>query len=365
MTLLTYNLRADPPASTNVRCARVVEWSDLPIVGRFSGLNRQLTPGYIPFFVHARRWLRANLKRERFALIHQIAPLGLRYPCPAVGLGVPYIMGPLGGSLEAPPSLRSVVEHEPFYRRLRALDRLRFRYDPLLRATYVQARVLIAVAPYVRDLLASMNLPPLRLMSEAGVERTSPRACKRTGFDGGTPRLLYVGRVIRTKGVRDAIQALRFVAHSRAHLDIVGAGEDVVSCRRVVAEYGLEERVSFHGHLPPSAVEAFYERADLFVFPSFREPSGKALLEAMSHGLPVIVANYGGPAAVVDETCGRLVDPAPADEFARGIAAQIDALLAERSALEALGRGALRRIQQRYTWDKKVDWLCNLYRELT
>jgi len=360
-TVLTYNLRADTPAGKNVPEARVVEWRDLPIVGRFSRLNSQLTPGYIPFFLRARNWLRKNLKREGFDLIHQLAPLALRYPCPAVGLGAPYIIGPLGGSLEAPPSLQSEVEREPLYRKLRALDGLRFRYDPLLRATYSQARVLIVVAPYVSKALASIELPPLRFMSEAGVERVYPRLCRSLG---APPRLLFVGRVIRTKGVRDAIRSIGHLSNRDAILDIVGDGEDVAPCMREVASLGLQYRVRFHGYLPRAAVDAFYERADLFVFPSFREPSGKAVLEAMSHGVPVVAANYGGPAVVVDETCGRLVDPAPPDVFARSLAAEIDSVLANPLLRDALGEGAARRIEEQYTWNKKVDWLCNLYREV-
>lgn len=361
VTLLTYNLRADEPASRQLPEARVIEWPDLPLIGRLSGLNSQLTPGYLPFYVRARRWLRKHLPEEDFGLVHQIGPLALRYPCPAVGLGVPFIVGPLGGSLEAPEPLRSTVRGEPLYRRLRALDRLRFAYDPLLRATFKEARALIAVAPYVGELLASIPVPPLRIMSEAGVDLTDPRP-PRAPHDH--PRMLYVGRVIRTKGVRDAIEALPHLARKAVTLDIVGSGEDLPACRMAVKRLGLEGRVRFHGHLPRSSVEAFYREADLFLFPSFREPSGKALIEAMSHGLPAIVTNHGGPSTVVDSSCGRLVDPAPPDEFARGIAAAIDSVLEADGLLETLGKAAQRRIAEHYTWDKKVDWLSALYEEL-
>lgn len=362
VTLLTYSLRADPPASAGLPHIRVVEWLDLPLAARFPGLNSQLTPGYVPFYFRARRWLRANLRREGFDLVHQLAPLALRYPCPALGLGVPYLMGPLGGSLEAPPPLRAELACEPLYRRLRRLDRLRFLVDPLLRATYSRARALILVAPYVAELLASVPLPPLRFLGEAGIECPLPR--RREAQPARPWRLLYVGRVIRTKGVRDAIHALPHLADRWATLDIVGAGEDLPACKEAVAQHGLEGRVRFHGHLPRSAVDEFYQRSDLFVFPSFREPSGKALLEAMSHGLPVLAVNYGGPAMVVDESCGRLVEPAPQEEFARRIAAQIDAILGQDGLLDSLGQGAQRRISERYTWDRKVEWLADLYREL-
>jgi len=361
LTLLTYSLRADPPAREHLPDVRVVEWLDLPLVGRFPRINSQLTPGYLPFFLRARSWLRSNLRRERFDLVHQIAPLALRYPCPAVGLGVPFVVGPLGGSLGAPTVLRTTDRHEPWFRRLRSLDSLRFRFDPWLRATYTRARMLIAVAPYVRDILAQLDLPPVRFLSEAGVERSFARPPRAPG----PPRLLFVGRVIWTKGVMYAIRALAQLNDCNVTLDVVGSGEHLEACRTEAQSLGLEGRVRFHGQLPRSDVDHFYRQADLFVFPSFREPSGKAVLEAMSHGLPVLAVNHGGPAAVVDAASGRLVDPAPSDEFTRRLASEIEGLLHDPARLAQLGRGAQEHVESEYTWDRKVDWLCRLYRELS
>ena len=46
-------------------------------------------------------------------------------------------------------------------------------------------------------------------------------------------------------------------------------------------------------------VEALYESHDLFCFPSFREPAGGVLYEAMRHGLPVITTDRGGPRGTI------------------------------------------------------------------
>jgi glycosyltransferase involved in cell wall biosynthesis len=77
---------------------------------------------------------------------------------------------------------RLAARHEvtilTYYMQLRRLDQFRFRSDPWLRTTYAQASCVIGIAPYVKDVLADI-------------------------------RLLFVGRVIRTKGVRDAIRALQ------------------------------------------------------------------------------------------------------------------------------------------------------------
>src|SRR5262249_31836 len=159
-------------------------------------------------------------------------------------------------------------------------------------------------------------------------------------------------------GVREAIRALGQLTDCGATLDVVGDGEDLPACRALAVELHLADRVRFHGHLPPVEVDELYARADLFVFPSFREPSAKAVLEALSHGLPVIAVDHGGPAAVLDEQCGRLVAAEPDRDLARDVAAQIEDLLGRPELVRALAAGALARVAERYTWDRKVDALC-------
>ena len=71
---------------------------------------------------------------------------------------------------------------------------------------------------------------------------------------------------------------------------------------------------------PGPRVEEFYRSADMFVFPSYREPGGNVIFEAMGHGLPLVVSDRGGPGAAVDETCGIRVHPASPDQYAQDLA---------------------------------------------
>jgi glycosyltransferase involved in cell wall biosynthesis len=51
-----------------------------------------------------------------------------------------------------------------------------------------------------------------------------------------------------------------------------------------------------------------YGQHDVFLFPSLRDSGGFVLLECLSAGVPVVCFNIGGPAMIVDETCGRVID---------------------------------------------------------
>ena len=345
--------------------AQVVNWVDRGLPGLGGRIAWELKPGYPQFAWRARRWIKQALRRgERFDLVHQINPLALRYPCPARGLGQTVVIGPLAGSLATPAPLAAAARETSWFRKLRALDQLRLRHDPWLRGSYAEAAVVLGVAPYVAGLLAGCHPRRFEVMAETGVERVAEHA-KRAPRAGEPLRLLFVGRLIRTKGIIEAIRAVQRVGkRANVHLDVLGAGELLDACREEVARLGIERRVTFHGRVDRAEVFRWYQRAHVFLFPSFREPSGNVVFEALSHGLPVIACNYGGPGFVVDATCGRTVDPAITDVFAERLADVIVALANAPEDFARLSAGALERMRRHALWPAKIDRLMQVYAEV-
>jgi glycosyltransferase involved in cell wall biosynthesis len=177
--------------------------------------------------------------------------------------------------------------------------------------------------------------------------------------------LFHAGRVVRTKGLRDVIRALGHLKDRPGiTLTSAGTGEDMAACQAEVTRLGLDSRVTFLGRIPPDAVEEQYRRTDVFCFPSFREPLGGVLLEAMANGLPVITAARGGPDFVVDDSSGIRVPVTDPETFARGIADAIRALADDPDRRLALGRGARARIEAMDDWDQKATRVLGLYDEI-
>lgn len=361
VTLVTYYKRGRTPVSRQLPGIRVIEWAESPIVGRAERFNSLLKPGYFPFYISSRRWIRDRLANgESFDIAYQPVPVAMRYPSPMVGLGIPFVIGPIGGSLPSPPGFDAGEDSAPWYVGLRRLDRLRIRHDPLLRRTYEQASCVIGIAPYVREFLAGIALRRFEIMSETGIE-SLPLPLDRAGRSDSLVRLLFVGRLIRTKGARDAIQALGIVRDLPVALDIVGDGFDRAQCEALTAELELTERVQFHGQVGRSRVEEFYRAADIFLFPSYREPGGNVVFEAMAHGLPLIVSDIGGPGAVVDDSSGIRLHPESPEQYAAEIAAALTRLVRERETRLALGAGARRRVAEIALWDNKVTRLEEIF----
>jgi glycosyltransferase involved in cell wall biosynthesis len=354
VTLLTYYKRGRTPPSRQLSDIRVIEWAEPAGVGRAERLNSMLKPGYFPFYLRARRWIRQSLARgERFDLAYQPVPEAMRYPSPVAGLDIPFIIGPVGGSLPSLDGFGGREDTAPWYVGLRRFDQLRLRHDPLLRRTYEQASCVLGIAPYAREFLTGLSLQRFEVMSDTGLERL-PSLVDRAGRQGKV-RLLFVGRLVRTKGARDAIRALGLISGLPVELDVVGEGFDRGACEALAAGLGLSDRVRFHGWLPRERVDEFYTAADVFVFPSYREPGGSVVFEAMGHGLPLVVSDIGGPGAAVDETSGIRIHPTSPDEYARALAAAITRLASDRALRLSLGAGARRRVSEIGLWDSKVD----------
>jgi glycosyltransferase involved in cell wall biosynthesis len=360
VTLLTYHKRGKVPASEQLQGLRVVEWAEPAFLGRAERLNSMLKPGYVSFYFKARSWVREALSRgETFDLAHQIVPVAMRYPSPVAGLGIPYLIGPVGGSLDSPAGFERDGDTAPWYVGLRRIDKLRIRLDPLLRRTYEGAACVVGIAPYVSSFLTGLSIRRFEVLSETGIEAL-PDPVDRSGRSGPI-RLLYVGRIVRTKGLRDAIRAMAELNDLPVVLDVVGDGFDATNCRELAVQMGVSERVIFHGRKSRDEVDGFYQGADVFVFPSYREPGGNVAFEAMGWGLPLVVSDRGGPGAAVDETCGFRVQPQNPQQFATELAKVIRRLAEDRALRLTLGEGSRRRVAATALWAQKIRLMEKLY----
>jgi glycosyltransferase involved in cell wall biosynthesis len=363
VTVLTYRKQGAPPIAPQLPRARVVEWTEPSLFGRLERFNSLLKPGYFVFFSRARRWLRDALAAgEAFELAHQVVPVAMRYPSPMVGGPVPYLIGPVGGSLDSPPAFRD-QETGPWYQRLRRLDGWRMHHDRWLRATYEDAACVLGIADYVRDWLKDLRVRRIEVLSETALTAT-PEVAQRpqVSISQERPlRLLFVGRVIRTKGVRDLVAAMARLKDLPVVADIVGDGFDLAECRALAEREDVTAGVRFHGRRSRPEVEQFYEQADVFVFPSYREPGGNVVFEAMGHWLPLIVCDRGGPSAAVDVECAISLPATSPEQLAQGLADAIRVLAADPERRRLMGVAARARLEAVGLWEPKLDRVDAIY----
>lgn len=365
VTLLSLQRKGRVPVQEQLPEARVVTWEEPEWLSRFERFYAMAKPAWPLLTSHAERWLRDALQAgERFQVAHQLLPQAMRHRCPFRKFDIPYVIGPLGGSLETPDDFASEVVESTLVGRLRTLDKTRLRFDGGLRDSYRKASLVLGVAPYVREHLSSIELQRFEVFLERAGDVDEHRAPK--ALSSGKLKLLFVGRVIRTKGLRDAIRSLPAVLRSsKVSLTVAGDGPDLESCRQEARELGVQDHVEFLGRVPKEVVNELYLSHDVFLFPSFREPMGGVLFEALEKGIPIITTNLGGPAYIVDETCGINLEVGTRETFPRDIAEAVLHLDANRELLAQLSAGALARARMFGTWDSKAAALLALYDELS
>jgi sucrose synthase len=89
----------------------------------------------------------------------------------------------------------------------------------------------------------------------------------------------------------------------------------------------------------------------VFVQPALFEAYGLTVIEAMASGLPVFATCFGGPSEIIEDgVSGFHIDPNHGDEAANKLAGFFEACRREPDHWGAVSRGALERVESRYTW---------------
>ncbi len=200
------------------------------------------------------------------------------------------------------------------------------------------------------------SLAPFRSMR---VNATNKR--KELGLPPEGPIIGTVGRLVLIKGHTWLIRAVPQVLAEfpQACVVLIGDGPLLGELKELAADLGISQHVVFLGtrHDIPECLAVL----DLFVLPSLNEGMGRALLEAMAVGCPVVATRVGGiPDVVADGTTGLLVPPR--DD--RALAEAILTLLRDRSRRAAYGEAARRYVDGRFDIETMVHNIERLYDEV-
>jgi glycosyltransferase involved in cell wall biosynthesis len=144
-----------------------------------------------------------------------------------------------------------------------------------------------------------------------------------------------LGRLTAVKGQDCLVAALASLALPQLWLLLVGDGEERSALAAQAQALGVADRVVFAGWRQD--VHRVLRAMDLFALPSLNEGMGRALVEAMYTGLPVVATAVGGvPELIVPGSTGLLVPPRAAAD----LAAAIRSLVADPEARARLGQQA-------------------------
>lgn len=164
------------------------------------------------------------------------------------------------------------------------------------------------------------------------------------------PHILYVGRLVRNKGVEHLIEALRIVVHEipNVRLSIVGRGFFEDRLKKLVEDFGLIDNVTFHGYVSEDEKIRLLQSSSLLVMPSLREGSATPVIEAGACGTPAIGTDVTGTrSTIIDGVTGFLVPYGNVAELAD----KITTLLKNHALRKKMGVNAIRWAQR---FDQKL-----------
>ena len=134
-------------------------------------------------------------------------------------------------------------------------------------------------------------------------------------------KLIFVGSIIKTKGIVELIEALPLVKAKYAEVELIVLGEGNLraTLNEKAMQLGVSENVIFKGSLPLNDVATYIRQADLLILPSYREGVPNVLLESFASGTPVVATRVGGIPEVVNDEVGVLVEKAQVKELGEAI----------------------------------------------
>lgn len=167
--------------------------------------------------------------------------------------------------------------------------------------------------------------------------------------------LIFVSRLSKTKGVTDAIQAVKILKkkYPNIMLWIVGRGSDSFKNEilELVANLNLLENIKFFDFVTERKKEELLTRSHILVAPSVKEGWGLTVHEAGARGTPSVVYNVPGLRDIVKNNYNGLVC---SENTPESLANNLDKLLKDKLLYKRLQRGAIQE-RKKHTWDSTVD----------
>lgn len=214
-----------------------------------------------------------------------------------------------------------------------------------LRLLYTRSPVL-TISQAARDEIVDLGLPRENVhVAYMGVDAPDPRRAGANKAD--EPTLLFLGRLKQYKRIEVVLDVLAGIPDAR--LEIAGEGDHRPVLEQEIAERGLVDRVTLHGHVSEDEKFELFGRAWVNLTASSAEGWCLTVMESATVGTPSAALRVGGlNESIVDEQTGLLADTP--DE----LAARVHDLVHDPVRRDELGAGAQARARG-FTWDHTAE----------
>jgi glycosyltransferase involved in cell wall biosynthesis len=304
----------------------------------------------LKYLIGVRRLLGRLSKSVRFDVAQQFTPVETGLSLALLGSGLPLVLGPYSGhwAPEAfgPPKPRSFLQ--------RAKHAVR---DALARFQQSRADALVITCPAAIERIRDPRARATRVhVISHGIH------CHDYPMRGALPAgtsILFLAVLEYWKGIYTLLEAFDLVAAAlpQCTLEVWGDGREMETVRQRVAQSPYGARIFLRGRAPRDDVAKVMSSASVYCMPSYGEPFGMTLLEAMASGVPVVTTDAGGPPFIVHAAGGRVVPMRDVENLARALIE----IAGDRELQSVMGQYNRRRVEQEFDWSRSLDRMERVY----
>ena len=316
-------------------------------IGKKGNLHYQSNKDLLAYSLKAYRFAKELIKEKQYDLVHAFFGIPCGYI--AMKLGLPYVVSLRGSDV-------------PFYnKRFYLMDK--FLFKRLSKKIWKRAKSVIANSGGLKE-LACKSAPQQNIRviyNGVDINKFQSNQKSETLPAGRQVRnqkftVLYVGRLIKRKGVKYLIDAFaKLNAQNDCRLLIAGTGNLEDKLKKQVVELNQTKSVYFFGAVPHSVLPQIYRQSDVFVLPSFNEGMSNTMLEAMASGLPIVATDTGGTKELIKGN-GMIIDKGSSDSILQAL----KTLKANKRMREEFGLNSSIRARE-MGWGKIAEKYLNIY----
>ncbi len=184
----------------------------------------------------------------------------------------------------------------------KAIDICNVTRKILVNSAYIKSRVLSIQGVQPDKIYVNKNCTDIEIFNKELYKNDVDTYKKKLGIKNNEIVIIYCGRIIPAKGVKELIAAVKLLnANINYKLIIVGSSwfgkstksKYILELEELSKE--IEDKIIFTGYISYRDVPKYHAISDIAVVPSiWEEPAGRVVIEFQSSGLPLIVSDSGG-----------------------------------------------------------------------
>lgn len=320
----------------------------LPIGKNNKNFTYQSKKDLIIYFIKAYFFSRKLHKEKKFDLSHSFfaVPCGLISLLLKLEFNLPYIISMRGSDVPG------------YSQRFKGLYLI---IKPIIVYIWKKASIVVANSNGLKELALKSNPNQKIEIIYNGINIKIFKPVKRD--ENNNIEMICASRLSKRKGFIYVIEAINILKdkYANIHLTIAGGeGDAEKDLKNKVSELSLEKFVTFTGHYVFEEASLMYQKADIFVFPSFNEGMSNNMLEAMASGLPIIMTPTGGAEELIkDGKNGFIVNFADSYDIAK----KIEKLILDKKLLSEMKKNS-RAVAENMNWEKIAKEYFLLYEKI-